>query len=123
MYKALESKYFLSLFHSDVDMKLTCSPNTNSNDKGYANVRILSSQFLVDIFLARHQAVNIDQHSQLICKTLLQKSISPEPVINSSRSKRSDLYLLSVSHETCVNLIRMFLHDDTLHWLDGLHAS
>ena len=23
----------------------------------------------------------------------------------------------------CVNLIRVFLHDDTLHKLDGLHAS
>ena len=23
----------------------------------------------------------------------------------------------------CVNLIRVFLHDDTLHYLDGLHAS
>ena len=62
MYKALKSKYFLSLYYSDVDMKFTCSPNTNINDKGYANVRILSSQFLVDTFFAGHQAVNIYQN-------------------------------------------------------------
>ena len=62
MYKALESKYFLSLFHSDVDMKLTCSPNTNINDNWCANVKILSSQFLVDTFFAGHQAVNIYQN-------------------------------------------------------------
>ena len=39
-------------------------------------------------------------------------------------------YIVSVSYEPfslcsswCVNLIRVFLHDDTLHLLEGLHAS
>ena len=34
----------------------------------------------------------------------------------------TDVTLFFVS-SWCVNLIRVFLHDDTLHQLDGLHAS
>ena len=43
-----------------------------------------------------------------------------EVFFGSDYIESSDLFLVS---SWCVNLIRVFLHDDTLHYLDDLHAS